>query len=256
MMRSMTKFGAAALLALGLGSTAAVAAEGVAIPHEEWSFSGAFGTFDRAALQRGYQVYKEVCASCHSMKFVTFRTLTDIGFSDPEVKALAAQYEYPSIDDAGDATTRKGLPSDHFPSPYANTNAAKAANGGAIPPDLSLIAKARAGGPDYIHAILTGYVNPPEGFVLNPGANYNAYFPGHQIAMPKPLNDDQVTYADGTKATVEQMSRDVATFLMWTAEPKLEERKRTGVKVMAFLGLLTVFLYLSYRRVRRQVHGH
>lgn len=256
MMRSFTKIGAAALLALGLGSTAAVAAEGVAIPHEEWSFDGAFGTFDRAALQRGYQVYKEVCASCHAMKFVTFRTLTDIGFSEPEVKALAAQYEFPMIDDSGDTVMRKGLPSDHFPSPYPNDQAAKASNGGALPPDLSLMAKARVGGPDYIHAILIGYTEPPAGFVLNPGANYNAYFAGHQIAMPKPLNEDQVTYADGTKATVDQMSRDVSTFMMWAAEPKLEERKRTGVKVMAFLGILTVFLYLSYRRVRRKVHGH
>ncbi|RJF87869.1 cytochrome c1 [Oleomonas cavernae] len=256
MMRSITKLGAAALLALGLGTGVAAASEGGAIPHESWSFSGAFGTFDRAALQRGYQVYKEVCAACHSMQYIAFRNLTDIGFSEAEVKALAAQYEYPALDESGEPITRKGLPSDHFVSPYANELAAKAANGGAIPPDLSLMAKARAGGPDYIHAILTGYVEPPQGFVLNPGSNFNAHFPGQQIAMPKPLNDDQVTYADGTKATVEQMSRDVSTFLMWTAEPKLEERKNIGVKVMGFLGILTVFLYLSYRRVRRKVHGH
>lgn len=254
-MRAM-KIGAAALLALGLGAGAAAASEAVYIEKQDWSFNGAFGTFDRASLQRGYQVYKEVCASCHSMKFISFRNLRDIGFSEAEVKALAAQYEYPALDDTGEATTRKGTPADRFHAPFANELAARASNGGALPPDLSLIAKARVGGPDYIYALLTGYHEVPAGFTLNAGMNYNAAFPGHQIAMAKPLNDDQVTFADGTKATTAQMAHDVATFLMWTAEPKLEDRKRAGVKVMGFLAILTIFSFLTYRRVRKKVQGH
>lgn len=252
-MRSMM-IGAAALLGLGL-ATPALASEG-AIQQQEWSFSGAFGTFDRAALQRGYQVYKEVCSACHSMKYLSFRDLRDIGFSEAEVKALAAQYEEPAVDDTGEPTTRKALPSDRFHSPFPNEEAARAANGGALPPDLSLIAKARHGGPDYIYAILNGYHEAPQGFVVAEGKSYNAAFPGNNIGMPKPLSDDQVTFADGTKATLAQEAHDVATFLMWAAEPKLEERKRVGVKVMGFLGLLTIFTYLSYRRVRRKVQGH
>lgn len=254
-MRAM-KIGAAALLALGLGAGVAAASEGPAIEKQSWSFNGAFGTFDRAALQRGYQVYKEVCASCHSMKYLSYRNLADIGFSEAEVKALAAQYEVPTIDESGEPTTRKALPSDRMHSPFANEAAARASNGGALPPDLSLMAKARVGGPDYIYAILTGYHEAPAGFVLPEGKQYNAAFPGHAIGMPKPLSDDQVTYADGTKATLSQMSHDVSTFLMWTAEPKLEERKRAGVKVMGFLALLTIFTFLTYRKVRRKVQGH
>ena len=250
------KIGAAALLTLGLGTGAALASEGGHIEQQEWSFSGAFGTFDRAALQRGYQVYKEVCASCHSMKFMSYRNLQDIGFSEAEVKAIAAQYEVPTIDDAGDETTRKAMPSDRFHSPFANENAARAANGGALPPDLSLMAKARHDGPNYIYALMTGYHEAPAGFVLPAGKEYNTAFAGNAIGMPKPLNDDQVTNADGTPATVSQMAHDVATFLMWAAEPKLEDRKRAGVKVMGFLGILTIFAFLTYRKVRKQVQGH
>lgn len=253
---SSFKLGAAALLALGLGAGVAQASGGAHIEKLDWSFNGAFGTFDRAALQRGYQVYKEVCASCHSMKYLSYRNLQDIGFSEAEVKALAAQYEVPALDEVGDPTTEKAKPSDRFHSPFPNELAARAANGGALPPDLSLMGKARVGGPDYTHALLTGYHQPPAGFVLPEGKEYNAVFPGNAIGMPKPLSDDQVTYADGTKATVEQMSRDVSTFLMWAAEPKLEERKRAGVKVMGFLGLLTIFTFLTYRKVRRKVQGH
>ncbi|MDD3447194.1 MAG: cytochrome c1 [Zavarzinia sp.] len=250
------KIGAAALFTLGLGSGAAIGATSGHLEQQEWSFSGAFGTFDRAALQRGFQVYKEVCASCHSMKFLSYRNLQDIGFSEAEVKAIAAQYEVPTIDDNGDETTRKALPSDRFHSPFANENAARAANGGALPPDLSLMAKARHDGPNYIYGLMTGYHEAPAGFVLPAGKEYNAVFAGNAIGMPKPLNDDQVTYADGTPATVSQMAHDVATFLMWAAEPKLEDRKRAGVKVMGFLGILTIFSFLTYRKVRKQVQGH
>lgn len=250
------KIGAAALLGLGLGTGAVIAAEGGHIEAQEWSFSGAFGTFDRAALQRGYQVYKEVCASCHSMKLLAYRNLQDIGFSEAEVKALAAQYEVETLDEVGDPTTRPALPSDHFHSPFPNDLAAKAANGGALPTDLSLIAKARVGGPDYSYSVLTGYHEAPADFTVAEGKYYNAAFPGNVIGMPPPLSDDQVAYADGTPATVHQMAHDVSTFLMWAAEPKMEERKRAGVKVMGFLAILTIFSFLTYRKVRKAVHGH
>jgi ubiquinol-cytochrome c reductase cytochrome c1 subunit len=241
---------------LGLAAPAALAAGAeVAIPAQKWSFNGPFGTFDRAELQRGYQVYKEVCAACHAMKYVAFRNLTDVGFSAAEVKALAATFEVNGdLNDAGEVTKRPGLPQDKFPSPFPNEKAARASNGGAYPLDLSLIAKARAAGPDYIRALLVGYKDAPAGFALGEGLNYNEYFPGHQIAMPKPLNDDQVTYADGTKASVEQMSHDVSAFLMWAAEPKLEDRKRMGFKVMIFLIVLTGLFFMAKKRIWAKLH--
>jgi len=228
-------------------------------PHVDYSFGGVFGTFDPVQLQRGFQVYKEVCAACHSLKFVAFRNLGDPGgphFSEAEVKAIAAGYDVASIDnETGEATTRKGLPSDHLPSPFANEIAAKAANNGSAPPDLSLMAKAREAGASYIHAILTGYDHPvPEGFQLPDGGNYNPYFAGGTIAMPKPLSDGQVEYADASvPRTVDQYAKDVSAFLMWTAEPKLEERKRVGFAAILFLSALSVLLYLSFRRVWRNV---
>lgn len=245
-----------AALALGLAAPAALAAgPEIAIPAQKWSFNGPFGTFDRAELQRGYQVYKEVCAACHAMKYVAFRNLRDIGFNEAEVKALAATFEVNGdLNDAGEPTRRPGLPQDKFPSPFPNEKAARAANGGAYPLDLSLIAKARAGGPDYLRALLVGYTTPPAGFALGDGLHYNAYFPGHQIAMPQPLNEDQVTYADGTKASVEQMAHDVSAFLMWAAEPKLEDRKRMGFKVMVFLIVLTGLFYMAKKRIWSRLH--
>ncbi len=224
----------------------------------EFHQDGMFGTFDRAQLQRGFQVYKEVCSACHSLRLISFRNLTDLGFSEVEVKAIAKGYDVASIDDAGEATTRKGLPSDHFPSPYANPEAARAANG-AVPPDLSLITKARHEGPSYLVSLLTGYTTPPKtyiehdgktvNYVLPPNGHYNPYFPATSLAMPAPLSDGQVTYADGTKASVEQMSEDVAAFLSWTAEPKLEARKKAGTGVLAFLALLVVLSFISYKRI-------
>jgi ubiquinol-cytochrome c reductase cytochrome c1 subunit len=223
----------------------------------EFHHDGVFGKFDRAQLQRGFQVYKEVCAACHSLRLVAFRNLSDLGFSETEIKAIAKGYDIASLDDAGEATTRKGIPADHFPSPYANPEAARAANG-AVPPDLSLITKARHDGPAYLVSLLTGYKAPPKtyvengktvNYVLPPNGNYNPYFPATSLAMAAPLSSDQVTYSDGTKASVEQMSKDVAAFLTWTAEPKMEARKQAGTGVLAFLALMIGLTFFSYKRV-------
>lgn len=222
----------------------------------EWSFRGAgnlgiFGTFDRAQLQRGFQVYKEVCSACHSIHRVAFRDLAQLGFSDAEVKALAAQYEVPSIDDkTGEPSTRKATPADKFPLIYPNDVAARAAQNGALPPDLSLITKAREDGTNYVHSLVTGYADAPAKWTVPDGLYYNPYFRSLNIAMPPPLAaDDQVTYADGTKATRDQMAKDVAVFLTWTAEPMLDQRKETGVAAIIFLLILTGLAYLSYKRV-------
>jgi ubiquinol-cytochrome c reductase cytochrome c1 subunit len=212
---------------------------------------GIFGTYDRAQLQRGYQVYKEVCSACHSMRLVAFRSLTEIGFSEPQVKALAKAAEIPSVDPrTGEPATRPGVPSDHFPSPYPNETAARAANNNALPPDLSLIVKARHDGQNYIHALLVGFNRPvPKAVEIPEGLHYNPYFASLAIAMAPPLSDDQVSYADGTKATVDQMARDVTAFLRWTAEPELEHRRQAGVATILFLGILAVLAFLAYRRV-------
>jgi len=240
---------------LGILSTGALAAEVKAPPAQPWSFNGVFGTIDRAAAQRGFQVYKEVCAACHALHFISYRNLGDLGFGEDEVKGIAAGYETTDgPNDEGEMFTRPGRPSDRFKAPFANEKQARFANNGAYPPDLSLMAKARPGGPDYLHALLTGYKDPPAGVTVMEGMHYNEWFPGHQIAMAKPLNDDQITFADGTKATVDQMARDVSTFLMWTAEPKLEARKRLGVKVVLFLILLTGLLFFVKRRIWAQLH--
>ncbi len=211
-----------------------------------------FGTFDRAQLQRGYQVYKEICSGCHSLHRVAFRNLTDLGFTAAQVKALAKQSDVASIDDkTGDPTTRKGIPADKIPGPYANEAAARAANNNALPPDLSLITKAREGGPRYVYSLITGFGHPvPKDWTVPDGLYYNPYFRSLNIAMPPPLSaDGQVTYSDGTKSTVPQMAKDVAAFLTWTAEPTLEERRKTGVGVVAFLIILSILGYLSYQRV-------
>jgi ubiquinol-cytochrome c reductase cytochrome c1 subunit len=242
-----------------------------------WSFDGPFGMYDRAALQRGFQVYKEVCSACHSLNRVSFHALSDgtggpgpsgggggYGFfTDPQVKALAAAYKVPTgpndkgetVDASGNALTRPGIPADHFPPPFANEQAARTANNGALPPDLSVIVKARAGGPDYVYSIVTGFhQKPPTGFKVLPNKYYNPYFNGWNISMPPPLSPNQVTYSDGTKATVEQMAHDVVTFLTWAAEPTMEERKRVGFEVMLFLILLSALFYLSYRRIWKDIH--
>jgi ubiquinol-cytochrome c reductase cytochrome c1 subunit len=209
-----------------------------------------FGSFDRAATQRGLQVYREVCAACHGLEYVAFRNLASLGYSEDDIKAIAAEYTVTDgPNDEGEMFERPGLPFDHVPGPYPNEAAAAAANGGKAPPDLSLIAKAREGGQDYVYSLLTGYEEPPADVEVPDGGHFNAFFPGHIIAMPPPLSDDQVTYADGTGATVSQMSRDVTQFLMWAAEPKLEERKGTGIKVILFLVVVTGLTFALKRRI-------
>ncbi len=221
---------------------------------------GPMGKFDRQQLQRGFQVYKEVCSACHSMRLVSFRNLAELGYNEDEVKAIAANWpaQTPSIDPAtGEATTRKSLPTDPFPSPHANETAARAANNNALPPDLSLITKARSGGAPYVYSLLTGYQEPPAELAKRfpdsmpgPGLNYNPYFANLNIAMANPLgSDDIVTYSDGTKATREQMATDVAAFLVWTAEPTLEKRHQTGWAVLIFLIIATGLGYMAYRNV-------
>jgi ubiquinol-cytochrome c reductase cytochrome c1 subunit len=225
-------------------------------PHQQWSFEGVFGTYDRAALQRGFQVYKEVCSACHPVKHLYFRDLEEFGYSEDQVKGIAAQVQVTDgPNDQGEMFQRPARPSDKIPGPFPNDQAARAANNGALPPDLSLITKAREGGPDYVYAILNGYKDPPPGFKMNPNMYYNEYFPGHQIAMPPPLTQpDQVKYADGTQASVPQMAHDVVNFLSWAAEPNLDERHRIGFKVILFLLITTGVFYAAKRKIWARVH--
>lgn len=259
-MKSISRALSLAALAAGLAFAAtapAGAAEGeVALKHAEWSFEGVFGVYDRDALRRGYKVYKEVCSVCHSMEYVKFRNLGEPGgpeFSEGQVKALAAEITVTDgPDSSGEMFERPGEPKDAFPSPYPNPEASAAALGAAAP-DLSLMAKARPGGTNYIYSLLTGYVEAPEDFHLATGS-YNLYFPGHQIAMPPPLSDGQVDYEDGTPNTVDQMAKDVAHFMMWAAEPKLEQRHRMGFQVLIYLLALTGILYFTMRKVWAGAH--
>ncbi|MEQ1943300.1 cytochrome c1 [Mesorhizobium sp. VNQ89] len=237
---------------------------------ESWSFAGPFGTYDRGQLQRGLKVYKEVCSACHSMSLVAFRTLSDLGYSEAQIKSFAAEYtvtDGPNAD--GEMFERPAIPSDHFPSPFPNHEAAAAANNGAAPPDFSLIAKARGvtrgfptfvfdiftqyaeGGPDYIHSLLTGYDHePPAGLQIGAGTHYNPFFMnGPALAMAKPLSDGQVTYDDGAPETVDQYARDVSAFLMWAAEPHMETRKQMGFSVMVFLILFAGLVWATKRKV-------
>ncbi len=226
----------------------------VQIPQQEWSFQKPTGTFNRKSLQRGLQVYKQVCAACHGLKFVAFRTLSDLGYNEDEIKAFASSFMVADgPDQDGKMFERPGLPKDTFPNPYPNINAAKASNGGAEPPDLSLITKAKERGVDYIYAILTGYTAAPKGFEISSSLHYNQYFPGHKIAMPQPLSKDLVTYTDGTNATIEQMAHDVVTFLAWASEPELEQRKATGVKFLIYASIMSLLFYCSMRRIWKNV---
>jgi len=241
--------------ALMLAPALARAAGEPALPRQQWSFDGVFGTYDRAAAQRGFQVYKEICSACHPVKHLHFRDLTDIGYSEDEVKAIAAGYQVTDgPNDEGQMFQRPGRPSDPIPGPFPNDQAARAANNGALPPDQSLIVKARPGGPDYVYGILTGYKEPPSGFKMLEGMNYNEFFPGHQIAMPPPLADNAVTFADGVPATVPQMAHDVVTFLTWAAEPRLEDRHRTGFKVTLFLVIAALVFYAAKRKIWAPIH--
>jgi ubiquinol-cytochrome c reductase cytochrome c1 subunit len=226
------------------------------LPHQEWSFDGVFGTYDRASSQRGFQVYKEVCSVCHPVKHLYFRDLAGLGYNEDGVKAIAAGYEVtdPQPNDQGQMFQRPGRPSDPIPPPFPNDQAARAANNGALPPDLSMIVKAREGGPNHVYGILTGYKEPPAGFKMLEGMNYNEYFPGHQIAMPPPLSDNALTFADGVPATVPQMAHDVVTFLAWASEPNLDDRHRTGLKVMLFLVVAAGVFYAAKRKIWAPIH--
>jgi len=220
--------------------------------------NGPFGHFDKQQLQRGFQVYKEVCAACHSLSHVAFRDLKALGYNEDEVKAIAAGFNVPGVDaNTGEANTRPGLPTDYFPKPFANDIAARAANNNAVPPDLSLMTKARHDGPAYVYSLLTGFQNQPAELLKRfpdsktpQGLHYNPYFANLNLAMAPPLTSEgQVSYSDGTKSTVDQMSKDVAAFLVWTAEPKLDKRNQTGWPVLGFLLFATVLGYLSYRNI-------
>jgi len=228
------------------------------IARQSWSFSPPFGTYDNAQLQRGFQVYRNVCASCHSMRLLSYRNLGEPGgpqFSPEAVEALASQVQVTDgPNESGEMFQRPARPSDRFRSPFANEQLARLANNGALPPDFSVIAKARPGGPDYLYALLTGYSPAPQGFELAQGMSYNAAFPGHQIAMPNVLSDGVIAYTDGTEPTAENYARDVSAYLMWAAEPKLEERHRIGARVMLFLIVFLVIMYLAKRVVWARLH--
>jgi ubiquinol-cytochrome c reductase cytochrome c1 subunit len=227
------------------------------LPNPGWSFDGVFGTFDRAALQRGFEIYDQVCSNCHSMNLLHYRDLAALGYNEDEIKAIAAQKQVTAgPNDQGEMFQRPAQPQDNFVAPYPNEQAARAAHNGALPPDLSLIVKAREGGADYVYGILTGFSDAPSGFKLNDGMSYDKYFPGHQIAMPQPLQDSSVTYADGTKATLPQEAHDVVTFLAWAAEPTMEERKETGAKVMLFLLVMAGVMYAAKRKIWAPLHQH
>jgi ubiquinol-cytochrome c reductase cytochrome c1 subunit len=265
-MRLLPNLFAAALFA-GAAAAPALAQEAPTPPAQHWSFDGPFGGLDLAAAQRGFQVYSEVCSVCHSMEYMHFRDLAGIGLSDEQIKAIAAAVTVPQgFDDNGDPKDGPATPADQFrvPNPlpmpsasgviHTNEKAARAAHNGALPPDLSLIVNARPGEADYIYAILIGFADPPPGFPMQDGMSYNKYFPGHQIAMPQPLHDGQVTYADGTPATVEQMSHDVVTFLEWTANPEMVQRKQIGWRWVLFFLIMTGLTYAVKRKVWADVH--
>ena len=221
----------------------------------KWEFDSIFGRFDRASIQRGFQVYKEVCSACHSLKLVSYRNLQEIGFSEAEVKQIASEYSVTDgPNDDGDMFDRPALPSDRFVGPYANEQAARSVNGGAFPPDLSLIVKARHDGPNYVYSLMTGFTDAPDDFHMNDGKNYNPYFEGRQISMPPPITDDgQVDYKDGTYATKEQMTIDIVNFLQWAAEPETEHRKKMGIRTMIFLAILLVILIAAKKAVWKNV---
>lgn len=243
--------------ALVLGVAAAISAtparaagEAPTFPDTRFTFDGLFGTFDRGQLQRGFQVYKEVCSACHAMRQLSYRNLLEIGLTEAQVRNIAAQFQVvDGPNDNGEMFERPARLSDRFRRPFPNEQAARSANNGAYPPDLSVMVKARHNGADYLYALLNGYQDPPAGFQLMDGMNYNRYFPGYQIAMPNVLNPGQLDFADGTEASVSNMARDVTAFLAWAAEPELEQRKRMGVRIILFLIVLGGLTYAVKRKI-------
>ena len=251
-MRNFLRIFLSTILFFGFSVTSN-AAEKVEYLKTDWSFKGLFGKFDRAALQRGYQVYTEVCSSCHSMKYLSYRNLAEEGgpeFTVAQAKAIAASFEVKDgPNDDGEMYTRPGKLSDKFVMPYDNVKAAQAANGGAYPPDMSVLVKARGDGVDYIYSLLQGYEDPPVGMSLDDGVYYNKYMYGNKIKMSNQLSDGLVEYGDGTNASVEQMAKDVTTFLMWAAEPHLESRHQMGFKAIVYLVILTILVYFSMKKI-------
>lgn len=263
-----TIFVTAAALALTAAAPVFAAGEAPEPPDQDWAFEGIWGTFDNAAARRGFQVYDQVCASCHGMDHLAYRHLADIGFSEDAIKAIAASKTFEEVGEDGQMVERPGLPSDTFKAPFANDKEAAAINNGVAPPDLTLMVKAREGGADYVYALLIGYRDePPEEFWVDAegepipvdereiSGSYNEYFPGHVIAMPPPLSEGIVSYEgeDAPEATVEQMAADVTHFMAWAAEPELPERKNMGIKVILFLIFLTALLYAIKKKVWRNV---
>ncbi|CAK0743507.1 ubiquinol-cytochrome c reductase cytochrome c1 subunit [Azospirillaceae bacterium] len=257
-MRMLKTFLLSAVVGLGLASGAAQASEGHGgapkLPDHQFQHDSVFGPIDKAAAQRGFEVYKQVCSNCHSLSLLSIRHLAGIGYDEAKIKEIAASYVVKDgPNDQGEMFDRPGLPSDRFPKPFPNTKAAAAANNGALPPDLSLIAKARHDGEHYIYALLTGFSDAPADFKLTDGMFYNPYFPGHQIKMPPPLSEGAVTYEDKTKATVEQMAHDVSTFLTYAAEPMLDARRQLGMKVLMFFVVFGILMYATKRHLWRNV---
>ena len=275
MSRTILAFALAGSL-LGFSAASAIAAgehEAPVPPKLKWSFAGPFGKWDKGQLQRGFKVYREVCGVCHGLNLLSFRNLADLGFSEGQVKAIAAEYKVQDgPNDQGEMFERNGRPADRFPPPWPNENAARARYNG-VPPDFSVLAKARSyergfpwfiidvftqfqeQGVDYIHALLVGYKDkPPQGFTLPPGSFYNEYYPGHALAMPPPLTDKRVDYTDGAPTTVDQYARDVTAFMMWAAEPTLETRKRIGFQVMIFLIIFAGLLYFTKKKIWADAH--
>ncbi|OUV53206.1 MAG: cytochrome c1 [Rickettsiales bacterium TMED127] len=221
---------------------------------ENWPFDGFFGRFDYSSIQRGLQVYREVCAGCHGLKYVSYRDLSTIGYDDEEIKSIASEYEIiDGPNDEGEMFERFAKPSDKFVGPYENDQVARLSNNGAYPPDLSLITKARKGGANYIYNLLNGYKEPPKNYEIGDGMYYNLVYPGNQIAMPTPIYDDSVEYSDGTVASQDQIIRDVTSFLVWAAEPELEKRKSLGIKVLSFLILITLMLLAVKRKIWKDI---
>jgi len=234
---------------------AAAAHHGPHFEKQKWSFNGIFGTYDRASLQRGFEVYRQVCSACHSMNRLYYRDLTAIGFSEDQVKAIASEYNVTDgPNDEGEMFDRPAKPSDHFKAPFANVKAAAYANNGAYPPDMSLLAKARHGGADYIYGILNGYEEPPAGTTLLAGQHWNKTMPGNIIAMAPPLADGQISYEDGTEGTLKQYAHDVATFLTWASEPHMEVRKQIGIRAFLYMLVFTLVMYGVKKKIWRKIH--